>query len=184
MGEAVPDWTSLLARDGELDLAAIVHGGYVVDSSDRFFGEPRNMLMPYAAANTGDGWETKRRRTAGHDWAVIRLGIRGVVSRVEIDTAHFRGNYPDSASIDTAVVEEAGGGVSADVSTKAVADWKTVVRQTALQPDHLHTLSCGSPSTAFGNITWVAESSRPPTTSARAAIRRRTRSCSIGWPAN
>jgi len=122
LGEALPDWTRILSADTEIDLAAAVHGGYVIDTSDRFFGEPSNMLMPYAAANMGDGWETKRRRGPGHDWAVVHVGIPGVITRVDLDTAHFKGNYPDSASVEAAVMAEERGGVSADVTTKAIAD--------------------------------------------------------------
>jgi allantoicase len=138
-GDALPDWTRILAADGDVDLAAVVHGGYVVDMSDRFYGEPHNMLMPHTAANMGDGWETKRRRGPGHDWAVVRLGMRGAIRRVEIDTAHFKGNYPGSASVEAAVVPEAAhGGVSADSATRGIADWKPVLPETPLQPDHLH----------------------------------------------
>ena len=139
-GEVLPDWTRILSARGDIDLAAVVHGGYVVDASDRFFGEPRNMLMPYAAENTGDGWETKRRRGPGHDWAVIHLGIQGSFHRIEIDTAHFKGNYPDSANVEAAVIQDQsqGGGVSADVSMRAIGDWKGVLPQSKLQPDRLH----------------------------------------------
>jgi allantoicase len=137
-GEVLPDWTAILAGGGDLDLASAVHGGYVVDTSDRFFGEPRNMLMPYAAANMGDGWETKRRRGPGHDWAVVRLGMPGVIRRVELSTAHFKGNYPDSASIDAAVVADDSRGVSADTASRAIADWKTVLANAKLEPDHQH----------------------------------------------
>jgi allantoicase len=140
MGEVLPDWTRILSAPGDVDLAAAVHGGYVVDASDRFFGEPRNMLMPYPAANMGDGWETKRRRGPGHDWAVIRLGIRGSIHRIELDTAHFKGNYPDTASVDAAVIKDEEGGVSSDVTMRTIAEWKTVLAQTRLQPDHLHAL--------------------------------------------
>jgi allantoicase len=138
LGEVLPDWTRILATGADLDLAAAVHGGYIVDTSDRFFGEPRNMLMPYAAANMGDGWETKRRRGPGHDWAVIHAGIPGTITRIDLDTAHFKGNYPDSASVDAAVLLEERGGVSADVTTRAIADWKAVLPPSKLQPDHLH----------------------------------------------
>jgi allantoicase len=138
LGEVLPDWTRVFAGGDELDLAAAVNGGYVVDSSDRFYGEPRNMLMPYRAANMGDGWETKRRRGPGHDWTVIRLGIAGTVRRLEIDTGHFKGNYPDSASVDATAVPEDAHGVSADTASRAIADWKIVLPQTSLQPDHLH----------------------------------------------
>jgi allantoicase len=138
LGEVLPDWTRILASGAEIDLAAVVHGGYVVDASDRFFGEPRNMLMPYKAANMGDGWETKRRRGPGHDWAVVHLGIPGVIARLDLDTAHFKGNYPDSASVEAAVLKQEQGGVSADVTTRTISDWKAVLPQVKLQPDHLH----------------------------------------------
>ena len=42
----------------------------------------------------GDGWETARRRGPGNDWVIIALGQPGVIERAEIDTAHFKGNYP------------------------------------------------------------------------------------------
>ena len=138
LGEVLPDWTRILAAATEIDLAAVVHGGYVVDASDRFFGEPRNMLMPYKAANMGDGWETKRRRGPGHDWAVVHLGIPGAIARLELDTAHFKGNYPDSASVEAAVLKEEHGGVSADVTTRTIADWKPLLPQVKLQANHLH----------------------------------------------
>ena len=52
----------------------------------------------------GDGWETRRRRGPGHDWVIVRLGHPGVVERIEVDTAHFKGNYPDSCSVQAASV--------------------------------------------------------------------------------
>ena len=138
MGESLPDWSRVLAGGDAIDLAAAVHGGYVVDTSDRHYGEPRNMLMPYSAENMGDGWETKRRRGPGHDWAIVRLGLAAAIARVEIDTAHFKGNYPDTASIDAADVKDEGTGVSADVAARAIAHWSTLLPQTKLQPDHFH----------------------------------------------
>jgi allantoicase len=139
LGEVLPDWTRILADGGDVDAAAAVHGGYVVDTSDRHYGDPRNMLMPYPAENMGDGWETKRRRGPGHDWAVVRLGIAGVVRRIEIDTRHFKGNYPGSASVDAAVVPDDAHGVSADTATRAIADWAAPLPESTLQADRLHT---------------------------------------------
>jgi allantoicase len=143
-GEVLPDWTRVLAAGGEIDLTAALHGGYLVDTSDHFYGEPRNMLMPYPARNMGDGWETKRRRGPGHDWAVVRLGIAGEIARVEIDTAHFKGNYPDSASVEAAVVGEDAHGVSADSATRGVADWRTILPQAKLEADRLHGFGNGA----------------------------------------
>ena len=97
-GEAVPD-AKRISR-GEIDLVAVENGGSVVTSSDQFFGEPRNLLMPYAPKNMGDGWETRRRRGPGHDWVILKLGVPGAIRRVEVDTAHFKGNFPDSCSLE------------------------------------------------------------------------------------
>ena len=123
LGEALPDWRGVFAAGGEIDLASVRNGGHVVDVSDRFFGEPPNMLMPDRAPNMGDGWETKRRRGPGHDWAIVRLGVEAEIRRIELDTAHYKGNYPDSCSIDSALVE---------------GEWSVLLPQTKLQPDHLH----------------------------------------------
>src|SRR5919201_4948740 len=95
------------------------------------------MLMLYSAVNMADGWETKRRRGPGHDWTIVRLGAEGEIRRIEVDTAYFKGNYPESCSIDAAVIEEREGGVSADAAAP-VAPWRTVLERTPLQPDHLH----------------------------------------------
>jgi allantoicase len=65
-----------------------------------FFGPKHNLIMPGRAPNMSDGWETKRRRGPGHDWVIVRLAAEGVVRRIEIDTNHFTGNYPDTASIE------------------------------------------------------------------------------------
>ena len=140
-GEPMPDWTSVLSR-GEVDLASAVNGAHVVDMSDRFFGEPRNMLMPYSAENMGDGWETKRRRGPGHDWAIVRLAAHGTIDRIEIATTHFKGNYPESCSVETAVIDDHGA-VSADVAAHGTRDWREILPRTALQPDAQHVYGPG-----------------------------------------
>jgi len=98
-GEALPDWNKI-RKNQLIDLAAVTNGGLVVASSDMFFGSRENLIMPDRAKNMGDGWETKRRRGPGYDWAIVRLGHRGIIKRIEVDTTHFKGNYPDMCSID------------------------------------------------------------------------------------
>ena len=87
--------------EGELvDLASVMNGGRGIDASDRFYSSPSNLVMPGRGINMGDGWETKRRRNEHNDWAIIELGLAGSVRKVLIDTAHFKGNYPDHFSLD------------------------------------------------------------------------------------
>jgi len=99
-GVVVPDWEHLRRRNSELDLAAVEHGGTVLTASDMFFGHKHNLIMPGRARDMSDGWETKRRRGEGYDWCIVKLGNAGNISRIEVDTAHFKGNYPESCSIE------------------------------------------------------------------------------------
>jgi allantoicase len=98
-GEVIPDWKEL-ASAAELDLAAVENGGRVLGASDMFFGSRHNLILPGPARNMGDGWETKRRRGPGHDWVIVQLGTEGVLHRVEVDTSHFKGNFPEGCSLE------------------------------------------------------------------------------------
>jgi len=86
-------------RSGEIDLAALRNGGLALACSDAFFGPMNNLIAPGRAANMGGGWETKRRRTPGSDWILLRLGRAGKIGFVEVDTNHFKGNYPDRCAL-------------------------------------------------------------------------------------
>ena len=66
-----------------------------------FFGHRHNLIMPGRALNMSDGWETKRRRGPGYDWTIIRLGTPGHIRRLEIDTSWFKGNFPESCSLES-----------------------------------------------------------------------------------
>jgi allantoicase len=133
-GEVVPDWTRLTARGASLDLAAVESGGLVLACSDMFFGHRHNLIMPGRAANMSDGWETKRRRGPGHDWVVIKLGARGHIHQVEVDTSHFKGNYPDGCSLEGTDAGDAGG----DASGLANASWTEILPRTGLQAHTRH----------------------------------------------
>jgi len=98
-GIVAPDWASYAAGT-VIDLAAVEHGGLALDCSDMFFSTVQNLILPGAALNMGDGWETKRRRGPGHDWAIIRLGRPGTIEKVVVETTHFKGNYPDQCSLE------------------------------------------------------------------------------------
>ncbi|MBI3554929.1 MAG: allantoicase [Deltaproteobacteria bacterium] len=105
-GEVRPDWKSLMQAQQPVDLAAAEHGGKVVACNDNFFGPKDNLIMPGRAIHMGDGWETRRKRRAGYDWIVVKLGAAGAINKIEVDTNHFKGNYPDMCSIDGAVLAD------------------------------------------------------------------------------
>jgi allantoicase len=131
-GEAVPG-PGLLSR-AEIDLVAVENGGSVVTSSDQFYGAPRNLLMPYRAKNMGDGWETKRRRGPGHDWVILKLGVPGTIHRAEVDTAHFKGNYPDSCALQAASAKNS----AVDASNPSSLTWEELLPDTKLRANHRH----------------------------------------------
>ena len=127
-GEVMPDWDRLKRLGGPVDLAAAEHGGLVLSCSDMFFGHRHNLIMPGRAANMSEGWETKRRRGPGHDWSIIKLGAPGQISHLEVDTAYFKGNFPESCSLEAI---NSASLPAADVSGAAVS-WKTILPRTKL----------------------------------------------------
>jgi allantoicase len=129
-GEPAIDWARLTGR--RMDLASILNGGRVLGASDMHFGARDNLIMPGRARNMGDGWETRRRRGPGHDWAIVQLGAVGILSRIEIDTNHFKGNYPESASIEGCVSQ------ASTVEALASASWIEILPRVPLRPHHRH----------------------------------------------
>jgi allantoicase len=133
-GEVVPDWPAIARGGGEIDLAAVEHGGWVIVSSDMFFGSRNNLIQPGRSTGMHDGWETRRRRGPGHDWCIVRLGAAGKISRVEIDTSHFKGNFPESCSLEVCSAPR-------DLTDPNALDalaWKEILERTKLQADSLH----------------------------------------------
>lgn len=133
-GKVLPDWNRT-ARDREVDLVAVENGGVILANSDMFFGSPQNMLMPGAARNMSDGWETRRRRGPGNDWAVIQLGAPGRIRRVEVDTSHFLGNFPESCSLEGFAAPD---DVMVGQLTGLSAEWRSILPRLPLQADTLH----------------------------------------------
>jgi allantoicase len=104
-GEASSDWQ----RFGrEINLAAAEYGARIADSTDRHYGHPENLILPGPGRSMADGWETRRRRGPGHDWVTLRLAVEGFVDRVEVDTLHFKGNYPEACSLEVSLTGEEG----------------------------------------------------------------------------
>jgi allantoicase len=81
------------------ELSATVMGGVATSCSDQHFGTKDNLLLPGRGKDMGDGWETKRTRGEHVDWAIVRLGTKGEIDNIVIDTAHFRGNFPQKVQV-------------------------------------------------------------------------------------
>ncbi|MGH9399655.1 MAG: allantoicase [Thermoanaerobaculia bacterium] len=133
-GRAVPDWAALERAGGDVDLAAAENGGLVLAASDSFFGSRHNLVLPGRGRDMSDGWETRRRRGPGHDWAVVQLGRAGVVRRVEVDTIHFKGNAPGACALEVTHAPEA----VLEALTDPARQWKELLPRSKLQPDALH----------------------------------------------
>jgi len=89
------------------ELSAMENGGRAIAWNDAHFGQVSNLFAPGKGINMGDGWETRRRREPGNDWCIIELGHRGLIEEILVDTAYFKGNYPDRCSIQAADVTAA-----------------------------------------------------------------------------
>jgi len=129
-GEATIDWNDFV--DGELiDLASIKNGAKALLVSDMFFSDKNNLIMPSRGKDMGDGWETKRRRDPGPDWSIVKLGAKGSIEKVIIDTHHFKGNFPDSFTLEACVI-------NGENENLEQASWQTIIGETKLNAHREH----------------------------------------------
>ncbi|WP_419994965.1 allantoicase [Streptomyces boninensis] len=130
-GDPVPDpqWLELL---GGFDLACVVNGGSVEAASDRFFSDPANLIRPDLSRKMDDGWETRRRRDDGHDWAIVTFAGEGEIRALELDTAYYKGNSAGWASVEA----------------YADGEWREILPRTQLAPDAPHRFPLAAPARA------------------------------------
>src|SRR3712207_5729159 len=120
------------------DLAVRTLGGSVVHANDEAFAARENLITPGPAVfdptafghrgKVYDGWETRRRREPGHDQAVVRLGVPGVVQGVVVDTAFFVGNYPPEVAVDGLCAPDGADPITAD-------GWEVLVPRSRVEGD-------------------------------------------------
>ena len=146
-GRPFIDWDSV-DNSQCIDLVSALNGGCALSCSDEHFGKMGNLTNPGRGVNMGDGWETARRRSPGYDWVILALGSPGVAEEIEIDTAHFKGNFPDSCDIQAAYVR---GGSPEQIATQSLF-WKTLLPNQKLSADSIHKFSVDP---EFGPITHV-----------------------------
>ncbi|MDP2307329.1 MAG: allantoicase [Pseudomonadota bacterium] len=116
-----------------IDLACATSGGRAIACSDAFFASMDNLLLPGRAPHMGHGWETRRSRPPGEDWIIVQLGRPGRIDRIDADTHHFKGNYPDRCAIEA--IHWPGAPPDALVRSP---DWVTIVPKSKLQADAVH----------------------------------------------
>lgn len=132
-GRLFRNWDTADAAE-TIDLLAAMNGGRPVYANNEHFGILANLMTPGKGINMGDGWETRRRREPGHDWAVVELGHLGTIEEILVDTAFFKGNYPAFVSLQAKRSEEN--------SEKALIDgsesWTELLGKQPLGPDAEH----------------------------------------------
>ena len=118
-----------------LNLTSVLNGASIVGCNNEHFGRAENIIAPGKGKNMGDGWETRRSRGKNFDWLIIKFGKPGLIKKLEIDTHHFKGNYPDTCSIQTANILK-------NLSNKLIANnsknWKFILNKSKLSAHKKH----------------------------------------------
>jgi allantoicase len=135
----LPEFTQLI------DLAAENIGGKTLSCSDDFFAEMENLIKPGRGVfiegkytENGkwmDGWESRRKRTPGHDWCVIKFGAAGIIRGFDVDTNHFLGNHPPHCSIEACNYHG---------ENMEEAQWVEVLQKSPLDPGSQHFYAASS----------------------------------------
>ena len=118
-----------------IELSSLKLGGSILAYNNAHYGDVSALLSEGRGKTMGDGWETRRRREPGNDWIIIKLAQKGNIERIEIDTAHFKGNYPDRASIQAISIDK-------NITTKDLIqnseNWNIILDETKLSADNIH----------------------------------------------
>jgi allantoicase len=135
-GDPVPAWQQDTEK-GVHELSLANNGGRIVAYNDAHYGSVWTMITRGRGVNMGDGWETRRRREPGNDWIIVKLGAPGIVEKVEVDTCHYKGNYPDRCSLQAALLTAT---TDKSIVTEAMF-WPELISEQKLKADSIHEYS-------------------------------------------
>jgi allantoicase len=138
-----------------IDLAAALNGGRALACSDEHYGSMRNLLLPGRGTSMAEGWETRRRREPGFDWVLLRLGTPGRIKYVEVDTAHFKGNFPHQVSLNAVRLSATADG---DLAAQSLY-WPSLLEPQLLQADSVARFE--SPLHDLGAVTHIRVNMHP-----------------------
>tara|TARA_Y100000590_G_scaffold467440_1_gene646372 strand:+ start:56 stop:1045 length:990 start_codon:yes stop_codon:yes gene_type:complete len=119
-----------------LNLTSMLNGASIIGCNNEHFGRAENVLVPGKGKNMGDGWETRRSRGKNFDWLIIKCGQPGKINKIEIDTHHFKGNYPDSCSLQAAYISKKMSNYSI---VKKSNKWKLMLNKVKLKANKKNT---------------------------------------------
>ena len=129
------DLEKINLKGKNVNLSSILNGSTIVGCNNEHFGKAENVLSPGVGVNMGDGWETRRSRGKNFDWIIIKFGMPGIIRKLEIDTHHFKGNYPDSLTIQSALIPNK---VKSKKILGSSKKWKLLLGKTKLKPHKKH----------------------------------------------
>ena len=118
-----------------VNLSSILNGSTIVGCNNEHFGKAENVLSPGVGVNMGDGWETRRSRGKNVDWIIIKFGKPGIINKLEIDTHHFKGNYPESLTVQSALITNNINSNKILINSK---NWKIFLEKMKLKPHKKH----------------------------------------------
>ena len=118
-----------------INLTSILNGATPIACNNEHFGRAENILAPGTGKNMGDGWETRRSRGKNFDWLILKCATAGKISKIQIDTHHFKGNYPDKCSLQAAHLNTR---VSGKAIVKKSRKWKLLLNKVKLHAHKKH----------------------------------------------
>ena len=129
------DMENVNIKEKMINLSSVLNGASIIGCNNEHFGRAENVIAPGKGKNMGDGWETRRSRGKNFDWLIIKFGRVGIINKLEIDTHHFKGNYPDSCTIQTASNLK---NVSNSSIVKSSVSWKIILNKAKLKANKKH----------------------------------------------
>jgi allantoicase len=118
-----------------INLTSILNGATPIACNNEHFGRSENILAPGTGKNMGDGWETRRSRGKNFDWLILKCATSGKISKIQIDTHHFKGNYPDKCSLQAANLSDK---ITYKTIIKNSNKWKLLLNKTKLYAHKKH----------------------------------------------